>query len=255
MTEFFSIENIAIIVLFLIVIIFFILKGKNKNEENFNIETFEETVNFNLNNLLKNFGKNQRGILKKDLEYINEFSCFYIFKNSKDVKKEERFIKSIYPEKSKKHDIDIIIFRIGDEKISNGKKIFYAILNIFTFGKMFKYSEPEFYLIDSNAIRVFDAKNMEIVLKNDVCFLPYGGCYISSSCGEEFLNDISFKKSIEENLTYLQNAGRKIIYLEMEHSKHIERINGISNAERSKFQGYQRNVLASGRYEEIEEEV
>jgi hypothetical protein len=224
--------NIIIIAAVIIFIIYYFWPRK-KEEEAFQIEDFRESVYVGIEKILDLFGVNIDAYMTKGIEPLGQISKFYHFtgiltkKDEKDAKKGDK----------KEENVNLWIFRIG-------KRSFWT--------RIFGGGSIDYLVIEDGQLEPYDGQGKRWAVKETVSFLPYGNCYTSSKKAEEWINNISFRRSLEENMTATQNFTRKASYIELKQAKAIERMMSSIESKRLGYDRYKKEVLASGK--DIEED-
>lgn len=240
----------AIVVgVFSFIIAYLIFKGRSGSI--FEFETFEDTVINNLDNTFKLQGhkskarithgfNNPLGSVDKWLVHKGEWVIMQYDVTSK------KYIKKLFPVKKKKLDGK------GKEILDGKGRVTFEVTNEPTTEKynliLFKvkgdgiFESSNYIVADSNLVK-FDGKANRFNIDSDAQLHSFGKAWITSSVGERYLSDISFRKSIEGNMTYLQNYARKIIFVETSHAKAISKIEGKSDAKTSGYQAFATNTL------------
>ena len=198
------------IILIAVAIVIYLYYTKTEKEDKFKEITFEDTTLDNLDKLFKLHKSKIRAGLFRGHDYIGDIESYIkvkgIFKPLEMDEKADQYIESTDKKDFKPYEI--MIFRVWKTNI---------IMKLLNIGK------KEYVLVDSNHIMNVDKnKNNKIWnIKADIQFIRFGGNFITSDAGKEFLSDISIKFSHENTLTYMQNFTRKAIYLELQHTKNM----------------------------------
>lgn len=214
-------------------IIYTFYSKKGKREEIFEIEDFRESAYIETEKLLNNFGIDIDCYLVKGIEPLGRVSKFYHFVGEIQFEIPEEMKKN----KEKIPRVDLWILRLGKKSIFD-----------FIFG-----AKPfEYLIIDQAHIQPYEGSRKRWAVWEDVSFVPYGNCFITSQQGVDYLNDISFRRMQEEILTHTQNFPRKVSYLELKQAKVMERFQASIESKQSYFDKYKKDMLASDK--EIEED-
>lgn len=218
-----------------VAVYFIISRVLNRGEEEFKTEMFEDAVKTDLDDKFKVEGIKSRGSLVQGFDYLGSIDRWIRVKGSfkkliYDPKKERYMDASEIPKKKQIKDVtpyDLYIFRIWKTN---------AIFKFFGFGER-KYIVVEDKHI-SNISTVKDTEQWN--LKKDVEFTRWANIFITSQAGEEYISDIAIKRSHENTLTYLMNYARKIIYLEFQHSKNMDRYATKKKIDKKAWSDYKR---------------
>lgn len=225
---------LIIAIAFFVIAIFYIFQKKKNNEEELEIEKIEETVNENLNRLFSVCGTKIKGYLTKDARPISEIDAYYdvTFERQNEIEN-KKILKMV---KDLGFDYKLYIFKITDMNfISRFLKIFGIKPN------------SDFFIVPKKFILNFDGVSKTFTLCDKATFSVYAGVFVCDTLGFNFVNDISFRRAIEENMTYLQNYARKIVYMETKLPRGMERLQGIANNDVQKWKQYQARVMSDGK--------
>ncbi len=214
-------------------IIYTFYSKKQKRESVFEIEDFRESAYVETEKLINNFCIDIDCYLVKGIETLGRISKYYNIVGT---------IQFPVPEELKKKKIetketDLWIFRLGKKSI---------------FDFIFGGKQYEYLIIGNDHIEPYDGTRKRWAIKENVAFIPYGNCFVTSTIGVEYLNDISFRRMQEEILTHTQNFPRKVAYLELKQAKVMEKYQASLEQRQSYFDKYKKDMLASDK--EIEDE-
>jgi hypothetical protein len=232
--------NVIIVVAIVAYIAYIIYNRRKKEPEEFQIEDFRESVFLATEKLLDTFGVNIKASLTRGIEPMGKVSKFYHFKGKiqmedmPDVKTDDKKKKLKDAE-----DVNLWIFRIGEKSF---------IQRIFGGGTF------DYVIVEDTFMEPYDGSRKHWGIKEDASFSPYGNVFIASKKGEAFVNDISYRRSIEEVRTLMQNFPRKVAYLELRQAKTLERIEAGLEKKNAGYDSYKKSVLASGKDLEDTEE-
>lgn len=219
-------------------IIYYVYTHKEEEPE-FQIEDFRDTVYFQHKKILNLFGVHTDSRLVKGLEPIGNIKKWYRYKGTVEKTEYDKDGK-LKPVKDSQKQADLMIFQIGGGGLLS-----------FIFG-----DNPDYVVIDVTAdkdILTYNSENRTWNLKETVNLVPYAGVFISSKDAESYCNNISFARSLEENMTYQQNYAKKITYMEFHQASMIERLGMKEQLKKSGWDSYKKKVLASNK--DIEDDV
>lgn len=218
-------------------IIYYFYSHKDKPESDvFQFEDFRESVYISQEKLLKQFGVDIECYLIKGIEPIGKITKFYNYKGKiKFESPSDLEDKKIKTDK----EVDLWVLRLGKKSVLD-----------YIFGG----ANYEYLIIDNEHLNPYDGTRQRWAVKEDVSFVPYGNCFVTSEKGVAYCNDISFKRAQEEILTHTQNFPRKVAYLELKQAKTMERLEAQIEKKSAQYEKYKKDVLASGKDIEEEEE-
>jgi hypothetical protein len=235
--------NIIIAIAVIVFIAWYILKGRDKESE-FEMEDFKETVFLFHEKLIDTFGIDSNSKLIKGIEPLGEISKWFRYKGKQNIfkiNKEGALVAS----KGDEVEVDLMIFRLG----KNGW--WQRLMGV----------EPDYIVIDVHGDGKKDMMDKKLKynsgnntwsLDESVSITMFGGVFIDSISAKEWVNDISFKKSQEEIMTYIQNYARKVSYIELSQAGTIERMMAKDKMKQSSYDSYKKRILSSNK--DIEED-
>lgn len=233
--------NVIIIIAIVAYVAYYILTMKKGKGEGFIIEDFRESVFTSTEKLINLFGSDVDAFLVRGVEYLGRITKYYHHKGAIEHGYPENTTKMILKkgkQENKVELVDIWIFKIGNsgiiEKIFGGK--------------------VDYLAVKDEHLNEFNPHKKQFSIKENVSFTPYGGIFITSQEGEDYANDISFRRSQEEILTHLQNFPRKVAYLELGQAKILEKIKSSIEDKNLGYEFYKKNVLTSNKDLEDEDE-
>lgn len=198
-----------------IILAYFILTRYvfTEKEDTFEIKTIEEAVTEDLEKKFDLRGIGVKSSLYQGMNFMGTVKSWireqgYFEPMMFDTKKREFVVKP----NATKIKYDLYIFRID-----NG--------NFLT--SLLGMTEKKYAVVDSKHLIGFDnddkhgGKSRRWVVHNSISFQCFGGAFITSDYGKEYISDISIKNSHENVLTHLMNYPNKVVYIEMEHAKRI----------------------------------
>lgn len=226
--------NVIAVGLVLAYVVYEIYVRRFKGETQFQIEDFRDTVYTNYKKLLKQFGIEIDAMLTKGIEPLGKITKFYRYQGK---------ITSGYPKEygspktTDEKEVDLWIFQIGSESI------FSWLLG----------SSVDYVILPDEHLESYNKEKKQINLKPKVSLVPYGGVFISGKEAEAFVNEVSFRRSVEEIMTHTQNYPRKVAYIELAHAKEIERLRQDVATKREGYDAYRKSVLGAGK--DLEDET
>lgn len=242
--------GVLITTIVFVILYVFILKPR-KEEEVFEFSKFEDTVFNNLQKTFKLEGhkskarllhgfKNPLGSVDKWLHHKGEWSILRFDPKGKKyepitsirkVEKKDKKGKPIMDKKGKpkydtvkeekKEGYDLWLFKVKGESI---------------------FGEDSYIIVDDQFLN-YDPKGNKYTIDQNVPLHSFGKAWITSTKGEQHLSEVSFRKSIENNMTYLQNYAGKIIFIETSHAKALSKIEGKATSKSLGYQTYATNTL------------
>ncbi len=111
------------------------------------------------------------------------------------------------------------------------------------------------YLVIDDKFITYDPKANVYMIDNEVQLTSFGKAWITSEMGERYLSDISYRRSLENNMTFVQNYARKVIFLETSHAKDIEKMMGKGMARRLTYKQYADDALVRDSESTAEDET
>ena len=216
-------------------IVYTFISKRRRLEEVFQLEDFRESAYISTEKLLNQFGIKLNAYITKGIEPIGKMSKFYNFKGEIQYELPEELKKK----KVKSEAVNLWILRLGSKSILD-----------FIFGN----NPYEYLIVDDSHIEPYDGTRKRWAIKEDVSFTPYANCFVTSTKGVAYLNDISFRRAQEEILTHTQNFPRKVAYLELKQAKIMERYQASIEKGSASYDKYKKDVLASGKDIEEDEE-
>jgi len=190
-----------------VVIAYILYKQYYGKEDVFEIEQFKDVVIEDIQDKFKGEGLRSKGFLMRGIDYFGKIDAWLHLKGTHEIMKYDP-AKQLYV-KSEEKGVPYDLYLLRMPPLTLIDKIF---------------REPKkYFLIDKKHFHKFDPVSKSYNLKEDVQLYIFGGVFISSISGEEWITDISIKRANENTLTYLMNYSKKIIYLELAHAKTINR--------------------------------
>jgi hypothetical protein len=219
----------------IIVVIFYMFVWKKDDANVFEYEKFEDTVIENLDKTFNTEGmksnariihgiNNPIGRVEKWLNHKGQWNIL----EYDDVKKE-------YVQKE-----NVVKTSDGKTKTINATEEYN--LYIFKVKAEGWFEKAKYILTDKDHVS-YNSQNNTWVLRDDISLKLFGKCWITSPLGEQYLQDISFRRSLENNMTFLQNQSRKVIFLETAFAQKHELILGKGMAKRLQYDQYGKDVL------------
>ena len=203
-----------------------------KEEDTFEIETFEDVILKDLNEKMKIRGIKTACALVQGFDYLGSVDRWMREKGKHEMliydDKKGKFIEQADPKKREYTDYDIYIFRIWNTN--------------FLF-KLLGFGDKKYIIVDKKHIINLDTKKTNLHqwnLKANIQMVRWGGVFISSAITEDYISDISIKRSHENTMTFMMNYARKIIYLEMKHSQLIDRYAMKKKIDRKSWESYKK---------------
>lgn len=223
--------NIIIVAGIIIYVLYYIYNKRKPKEDEFQIEDFRESVFLSTEKLIDTFGIRINATLTRGIEPLGKINRFYHFTGKvtpDDIDGSKR------PEEDKNIDkkADLWIFRLGEKTLID---------------KILGGGAYDYLVLDSKFLDAYDGNKKQWPVKEDISFTPYGNVFIASKVGEAFINDISYRRSLEEIRTLMQNFPRKVAYLELKQAKTLEKMEASVEKKRTGYESYKKSVLASGK--------
>jgi len=230
-------------------IAYMIFKGRQAPV--FEFVSFEDTVMENLDDTFKLQGKRSKaklthginnpiGSVDKWLMHKGEWSMMvYDPKQKKYIPKTRPVKVEILGNdgKPKKDAKGKVSFEVKNEAIKEKYDLFLFKVKG---GGIFESSN---YVVADSKYIEYNPKLDRFNIDANARLNSFGKAWITSVSGEKYLCDISFRKSIEGNMTYLQNYARKIIFVETSHAKAISKLEGKTDAKTAGYQAFATNAL------------
>ena len=212
--------------------------SRREEPDAFEIETYEEILLKDVDAKFKLKGVRTKAVLTQGFDFLGDIDSW--LKESgkhKPLVYDNQAGDYVEDPDAKDKKYDIYLFRIW-----NANKLY----------KMFGLGERKYILVDKDHIANFDSKTgfKKWNLKPGIQIIRWGGMFVTSEAGEEYLTDVAIKRSHENTLTFLMNYSRKIIYLEMRHSKIMDKYARQKEIDSRSYEKYKR---AEGYDEEGEE--
>lgn len=203
-----------------------------KEEDKFEIETFEDVVLKDLDEKMKVRGVKTNCALVQGFDFMGHVDRWMREKGKHEKliydDKQGKFIEQADPKKREFKDYDIYIFRIWNTN--------------FLF-KLLGLGNKKYVIVEKKHILNLDTKKTNLHqwnLVSNIQMIRWGGVFISSSMSEDYISDISIKRSHENTMTFMMNYARKIIYLEMKHSQNIDKYAMKKKIDRKSWESYKK---------------
>ena len=192
------------------IVIYWFMKSYYYKEEIFEIEQFKDVVLDDLDDKFKSEGIRSKCNLMRGIDYLGKIDAWINLKGTHETMVYSPAKKMYVASKEKPISYDLYLLRMPPRTF---------------FDKYIFREKNKYFLIDKKQKHFdkFDPVGKSFNIKEDVQMYSFGGCYVTSESGEEWITDISIKRSNENTLTYLMNYSRKIIYLELAHSKVVDK--------------------------------
>lgn len=207
------------------------ITGKGE-EDKFEIETFEDVVLKDLDEKMKVRGVKTNCALVQGFDFLGSVDRWMRERGKHERliydDKKGKFIEQADPKKKEFKDYDIYIFRIWNTN--------------FLF-KMLGFGQKKYIIVSKDHIINLDTKKTNLHqwnLKANIQMVRWGGVFISSAVAEDYVSDISIKRSHENTMTFMMNYARKIIYLEMKHSQVIDKYAMKKKIDRKSWESYKK---------------
>lgn len=236
----------------IVLVLFYVYVWKRDEGTTFEIERFEDTVLKDLKNTFKTEGKKSNSRI---IHGINN----PIGKVEKWLSHKGEWQVLEYNQTSKEYEPKTIVTKVKNDKgkiVSKRKeaKIPYDFV-IFKVSGSGYFEEPKFIIADRQFVE-YDAKGNVWQIDKDVALKSFGNAWITSEVGQKYLQDISFRRSLENNMTFLQNQSRKVIFLETAFAQKHELLLGKGLSKRLQYDQYAKDVLVkAGDVGEAEDET
>lgn len=210
-------------------IYYFITRFLSSKEDRFEIETFEDKVLEDLDEKFKIRGVNSKASLVQGMDFLGSIDKWLREKGKKEVltldQKKGEFVSLPKP---KYQEYDLYIFRIW-----NTNPIF----------KLIGLGAKKYVIVSKSHLKNLDTSkpnHRQWNLKQNIQLIRWGGVFVTDEVSEDYVSDISIKRSSENIMTFMMNAARKVIYLETEHSKTIDKYATKKNIDRKSWDKYKR---------------
>jgi len=226
------------------ILVYKYIKGKDENL--FEFEKFDDTV---IQDIEKNFELEGR---KSKAKLIHGF-LNPIGDVNKILMKKGKWQMMKFNESKQKFEVVMQDVKIDTgKKDAKGKPIIKTdsrpVTKEYDF-KLFKVQEGWFIfkstyyvLVDSKYLN-YDPLRRIWDIAESVAIRSYGKVWMASEHGQIFLDDISFRRSLENNMTFLQNYARKIIWLETKFAERSELLTTKGIAKKLAYDNYAKEVL------------
>lgn len=225
--------GIIVIALSSIVLIYYILTRffKKKDWDKFEIETFEDVVLKDLDDKFKVKGIKTNSALVQGFDFWGSV---------------DRWIRE-----TGKHEVLTYDPKRQDYVIDDSKKMEFQEYDLYIFRiwktnflfKLLGIGKKKYVIVDKKHIANIDTKKPNYHqwnIGNNVQLFRWAGIFVTSSIGEDYVSDISIKRSHENTMTFMMNYARKIIYLEMKHAQIIDRYSTKKKIDRKAWAEYKR---------------
>ncbi len=235
----------------IIVVLFYVFVYKKQDHDVFEYEKFEDTV---MNDLKKKFtteGINSKAKLTHGMN--NPLGTVDKWMNHKGEWIAQEYDPSTRSYKDKtdstkvqKKDVNgkPIVDKKGKpvyDKSTQPLKIKYDLKILRVKGQGF-FQEPQYVIADSQNI-TYNPKLNSWNIDPVASLSHFGKAWITGKKGELFVQDISFRRSLENNMTFLQNQSRKVIFLETAFAQRHELKIGSGIAKKLSYDQYAKKVL------------
>lgn len=217
------------------VIIFLIMWLYNKyvkKEIEFEIEQLKDIVLEELDNRFKNDGLRTSAYLMRGIDYLAKINAWIHLKGQHETMKYDPAKKEYVKSNDPPVPYDLYLLRKPP-----------------TFWGKLLFRDPNtYFVIDKEHFNPYDPHSNSFNLKEDIQLYQFAGAFMSSQAGEEWITDISIKRSNENTLTYLMNYSKKIIFLELAHSKSVNLLNVKTGLKKDQWESLKKEA------EDVEEE-
>lgn len=198
-------------------------------EDRFEIETFEDQVAKDLDEKFRIRGVKTKSALVQGMDFLGSVDRWMREKGKKEVltydQKKSEYVRL---KKAKYQDYDLYLFRIW-----NTNPLF----------KFLGIGAKKYIIVNKSHIQNIDTKNPnhhQWNLKQNIQLVRWGGVFVTDAVSEDYVSDISIKRSSENIMTFMMNSARKVIYLETNHSKNIDKYATKKNIDRKSWDKYKR---------------
>lgn len=203
-----------------------------KEDDIFQVQTFQECVLENLDEKFKLKGINCRSALVQGFDFLGDVDKWIREKGQKieqvwDEKRKE-FVRPKPTDKPKILKWDLYCFRIWNTN--------------FLF-KLLGIGKKRYVVVDSDHMANIDTQKVgfrQWNVKPQVMFYRWGGAFVTSKAGEEYISDISVLRSHENTMTYLQEFTKKATYLEVQQAKRMESYERKKKVDSKAWERYKR---------------
>ncbi|KYK22349.1 hypothetical protein AYK24_08375 [Thermoplasmatales archaeon SG8-52-4] len=200
-----------------------------KEQDKFEIETFEDVVLKDLDEKMKIRGIKTNCALVQGFDFLGSVDRWMREKGKyEQLVYDEKKDKYIEPKEKVHIDYDIYIFRIWKTNFLY---------------KFFGFGDKRYIIVNKTHLLNVDTKKVNLHqwnLKSNIQMVRWGGVFVSSAITEDYISDISIKRSHENTMTFMMNYARKIIYLEMKHSQNIDKYAMKKKIDRKSWESYKR---------------
>jgi hypothetical protein len=221
---------------------------KGKDENIFEFEKFEDTTKEDIQKNFKLEGKGTRSKAKlihgfqnpigNVEKWLSKKGEWQLLKFNESTQKFESVMQDVQIDTGKKDKKNKSIIKTEKKPVkkSYDLKLFKVSEGWFIFKTIYHVLADTKYLHFDPLARIWD-------ISENVPLRSYGGVWITSESGQIFLDDISFRRSLENNMTFLQNYSRKIIFLETNFVKREQLLTAKGVAKKLQYDNYSKNVL------------
>jgi hypothetical protein len=226
------------------ILIYKYIKGKDENL--FEFEKFEDTV---IKDIKENFEfegrKSKAKLIHGFLNPIGDVNKILVKKGKWQLMK--------YNESKQKFEVVMQDVKIDTaKKDAKGKPIIRTEsrpvtkeydLKIFKIQEgWFIFKTTYFVAVDSKYLN-YDPLRRIWDIAESVPIHSYGKVWMCSEQGQTFLDDISFRRALENNMTFIQNYSRKVIWLETKFAERSELLTTKGVAKKLAYDNYAKEVL------------
>ena len=234
MITFFT-SPIGIILLIMVIgilILFFILR-RLKHKKEFEFVSFARIIDDDFKKKFELKGLDVNGTLTQGFEFLGKVNKLIHEKANMDIlyydPKNDRFFRP--KDKPLTRIYDLYLFRL-DQK---GFFLIRWLRNMLGIGKW------PYVVVDSGNIENFGGPRAQMWnIKSQIAFQRFGEVFVTSEMGKDYLSDLATKYAHESELTYIANYPNKLIFLEMDHAKYVNRISSKKNIESRAYKEYKR---------------
>lgn len=227
-----------ILIVAVVIFILYWYVSKKPQEDTFEIENFEDVLFTDVEEKFKLKGIRTKASLTQGFDFLGDVDTWIRERGKhQPLKYDSKIEQFIEDPNQNPHEYDLYIFRIW-----NANFIF----------KKLGIGQKKYVVVDVDHVANLDTRtsHKKWNLKPAIQLMRWGNIFVSSEAGEEYLTDIAIKRSHENTLTFLMNYSRKIIYLEMKHSKTMDKYARQKEIDSEQYNKYKK---AEG-YEEDGEE-
>ena len=236
------------------IVVYKYIKGKDENL--FEFEKFEDTT---LKDMNKNFNIEGR---KSKAKLIHGF-LNPIGDVNKLIYKKGKWQLHKYNESKQKFEIVMQEVKIDTGKIGKDKKPIIKTesrpvtkeydIKIFKIQEgWFIFKKTDYVIADSKYLN-YDPLRRVWDIAEHIPIYSYGNAWITSEQGQTFLDDISFRRALENNMTFIQNYSRKVIWLETKFAERSELLTTKGIAKKLAYDNYAKEVLVEAGETESDE--